>query len=37
MSTPLVPDDLWEAIKPLLPKEPSKPHGDVQRVTALLH
>jgi hypothetical protein len=37
MSTLLVPDYLWEAIEPLLPKEPSKPHGGVQKFTALLH
>ena len=36
MSTPLVPDDLWEAIEPLLPKEPPKPHGGVRGFTALL-
>src|SRR5688572_18145571 len=29
---PLVPDDLWEAIEPLLPKEPSKPQGGRPRV-----
>jgi transposase len=28
----LVPDDLWEAIEPLLPKEPSKPRGGRPRV-----
>ncbi len=32
MSTPLVPDDLWEAIAPLLPKEPPKPRGGRPRV-----
>jgi hypothetical protein len=36
MSTPLVPDDPWEAIESLLPKEPPKPHGGAQRFTALL-
>ncbi len=32
MSAPLVPDDLWEAIRPLLPKEPPKPKGGRPRV-----
>jgi transposase len=32
MSEPLVPDDLWDAIEPLLPKEPPKPRGGRPRV-----
>src|SRR6478672_4597616 len=31
---PLVSDDLWEAIEPLLPKEPPKPKGGRPRVPA---
>jgi transposase len=27
MSKELVPDELWEAIEPLLPEEPPKPQG----------
>src|SRR5215211_2496209 len=31
-NSPLVSDDLWEAIEPLLPKEPPKPKGGRPRV-----
>ena len=27
MATPLVPDELWAVIEPLLPSEPPKPKG----------
>ena len=32
MTEPLVSDDLWETIGPLLPKEPPKPKGGRPRV-----
>jgi transposase len=32
MSKPLVSDDLWDAIEPLLPPEPPKPKGGRPRV-----
>ena len=32
MRQPLVPDDLWEAIESLLPKEPARPKGGRPRV-----
>ena len=31
-TTSLVPDDLWEAVEPLLPKEPPQPKGGRPRV-----
>jgi len=32
MSTPLVPDALWDRIEPLLPAEPAKPKGGRPRL-----
>src|SRR3954470_7684762 len=32
MSKPLVPNELWHAIEPLLPPEPPKPKGGRRRV-----
>ena len=32
MSQPRVPDDLWEAIEPILPKERRKPNGGRPRI-----
>ena len=32
MAKPLVTDELWEVIEPLLPKEPPKPNGGRPRV-----
>ena len=32
MAAPLVPNDLWAAISPLLPPEPLKPKGGRPRV-----
>ena len=32
MSTPLLPDDLWNIVAPLLPPEPPKPKGSRPRV-----
>ena len=34
MSSPPVSDDLWEAIEPLLPKDPPKPKGGRPRIPA---
>ncbi len=28
----LVPDEIWEAVQPLLPKEPTKPKGGRPRI-----
>jgi transposase len=33
MATPLVPDDLWAIVEPLLPPEPPKPKGGRPRVS----
>ena len=33
MGKPLVTDELWEAIEPLLPKEPPKPKGGRPRIS----
>ena len=32
MSAPLVPEVLWEAVEPLLPRKPPKPRGGRPRV-----
>lgn len=32
MAKPLLPDDLWTAIEPLLPPEPDKPRGGRPRI-----
>ncbi len=32
MSTPLVPDELWSIVEPLLPEEPPKPKGGRPRI-----
>ena len=32
MATPLVPDDLWAIVEPLLPPEPPKPKGGRPRI-----
>ncbi len=33
MSKPLVPDDLWTVIEPLLPPKPAKPKGGRPRLS----
>ncbi len=33
MAKPLLPDGLWERIKPLLPPEPPRPKGGRPRVS----
>jgi transposase len=32
MAKPLVTDELWEVIEPLLPEEPPKPNGGRPRI-----